>query len=160
MLLIPLALIELWRRGGARAVAKGAGAAAAVLAAVFGPFAIIAPHGVTWALHVETARALEVESVGASFFAFAHALFGVHLHIVLTSGGSHGIAGPGARTVSTLLAVAMVAALAAAYVRYFRACARARGPGRRRGDGRCRLHRVLEGVLAAIPRSGSFRSCC
>ena len=125
VLLIPLALIELWRRGGARAVAKGVGAAAAVLAAVLGPFAIVAPHGLTWALHVETARALEVESVGASFFAFAHALFGVHLHVVLTSGGSHGIAGPGARTVSALLAVAMVAALAAAYVRY---SLRARGP--------------------------------
>ena len=120
VLLIPFALAELWRRGGRRAVAKGVGAALAVFAAAFGPFAIVAPHGLTWALHRMTVRPLEVESVGASFFTVAHALAGVHLHIVLSSGGSHGIAGPAARAVSTALAVCMLVALAVVYVRYLR----------------------------------------
>jgi len=123
VLLIPFALAVLWRRGGRRAAAKGVGAALAVLAVAIGPFAVVAPHGLTWALQRETARPLEVESIGASFFAVAHALAGVHLHIVLSSGGSHGIAGPAARAVAVALALAAVAALVAVYVRYVR------GPG-------------------------------
>ena len=120
VLLIPLALVELGRRGGRRAVAKGVGAALAVFAVTVGPFAIVAPHGLTWALHRETARPLEVESVGASFFAVAHALAGVHLHVVLSSGGSHGIAGPAARAVSNALALCLLVALAVVYTRYLR----------------------------------------
>jgi uncharacterized membrane protein len=120
-LLVPLALIELWRRGGTRAVARGVIATVVVLAIAFGPFAVVAPHGLAWFFHRQYDRALEVESVGASFFAVAHAAAGVHLHIVLTSGGSHGIAGSAAKTVGTLLTVLMLAALAAQYVSYFRA---------------------------------------
>jgi len=120
VLLIPFALAELWRLGGRRAVAKGVAAAAAVFAAAVGPFLIVAPHGLTWALHRETARPLEVESVAASFFAVAHALVGVHLHVVMSSGGSHGIAGPAARTVSNALAVCMLVALVVVYARYLR----------------------------------------
>jgi len=125
VLLLPFALFELWQRGRWRAVAAGAGAAAAVLAAAAVPFAIVAPHGLTWALHRESVRPLEIESVGAAFFAVAHSLAGVHLHIVLSGGGSHGIAGPAARAVSTALGLAMLAALAALYVRYFRGPRRA-----------------------------------
>jgi len=120
ILLLPLALFELWRRGRWKAVAAGVGAAAAVLGAAVVPFAIVAPHGLTWALNREAVRPLEVESVAAGFFAVAHSLAGVHLHIVLSGGGSHGIAGPAARAVSTGLEVAMVAVLAAVYVRYYR----------------------------------------
>jgi len=120
VLLLPFALFELWQRGRWRAVATGVGAAAAVLAAAVLPFAIVAPHGLTWALNREAVRPLEVESVGAGFFAVAHSLAGLHLHIVLSGGGSHGIAGPAARMVSTALGIAMVAVLAAVYVRYYR----------------------------------------
>ena len=47
VLLFPFALVELWRRGGLRAVARVLGLLAAVLAVVVGPFAIVAPHGLT-----------------------------------------------------------------------------------------------------------------
>ena len=120
VLLVPFALFELWQRGRWRAVATGLGAGAAVLAGAVLPFAIVAPHGLTWALHREAVRPLEIESVGAGFFAVAHSLAGVHLHIVLSGGGSHGIAGPAARAVSTVLLLAMLAVLVAVYVRYFR----------------------------------------
>ena len=124
-LLVPLALIELWRSGGARAVARGIVATVVVLAVAFGPFAVVAPHGLGWFFHRQYDRALEVESIGASFFAFAHSAAGVHLHILLTSGGSHGIAGSAAKRVGSLLTVLMVVALAVQYVRYFRAPASA-----------------------------------
>lgn len=120
VLLIPFALAELWRHGGRRAVAKGVGAILAVLAAAIGPFAIVAPHGLTWALHRETARPLEVESIGASFFAVLHALAGVPVHVVLSNGGSHAIAGSAARAVANALAVCMVVALVVVYLRYLR----------------------------------------
>ena len=120
VLLIPIALYELWRRGRWRAVAKGAAAALAVLAAAVGPFLILAPHGIYWALNREQVRPLEVESIGAGFFMLAHAITGAHVHIVLSGGGSHGIAGGTARAVSTALTVGMAAALVAVYVRYFR----------------------------------------
>jgi hypothetical protein len=92
-----------------------------VLGVAFGPFAVVAPHGLGWFFHRQYDRALEVESIGASFFAFAHAAAGVHLHILLTSGGSHGIAGSAAKTVGTLLTLFMAVALAVQYVSYFRA---------------------------------------
>lgn len=120
ILLVPFALFELWKRGRWRAVAAGVGAAAVVLAAAVGPFAVVAPHGITWALNRENVRPMEVESIGAGFFAFAHAVAGVHLHVVLSGGGSHGIGGPAARAAATALTLAMVAVLAAVYVRYFR----------------------------------------
>ncbi|HEY5058056.1 MAG TPA: glycosyltransferase 87 family protein [Gaiellaceae bacterium] len=120
VLLIPIALYELWRRGRWRAVAAGVGAALAVLAAAVGPFLIWAPHGLTWALNREQVRPLEVESIGAGFFMVAHALTGAHIHVVLSGGGSHGIAGGTAKAVSTALSVAMLAALVAIYARYFR----------------------------------------
>ena len=120
VLLIPLALFELWRRGRWRSVAAGVGAALAVFAAAIGPFLVVAPHGLTWALQREQVRPLEVESIGAGFFMVAHALTGAHVHIVLSGGGSHGIAGGAAKAVANALAVAAAAALVAVYVRYLR----------------------------------------
>jgi uncharacterized membrane protein len=117
--LIPLALIELWRRNGVRAVAQGVAAALAVLAALVLPFAAVAPHGVSWALHRQLSRPLQVESLGAAFFAAAHEIANVHLHVV-KSFGSDNLAGSGPRLAVTLSSVATVIALLAVYVLYAR----------------------------------------
>ncbi len=119
LILLPFALFELWRLGRWRAVGAGVAAASAVFVIVVGPFALIAPHGLSWALHREATRPLEIESIGAGFFAAAHEIAGVHLHVVKAA-ASHGLAGSAPDAARTVLAVAMVAALLAIYRRYLR----------------------------------------
>jgi len=120
VLIIPFALYELWRGGRWRGLGMGAGAAGLVLAAAVGPFLVLAPHGLWWAVHVELARPLEVESTAASLFGMAHVLGGLHLHVVASSGGSHGLAGSAPKIVSDIFGLAMIAVIVAVYVRYAR----------------------------------------
>jgi uncharacterized membrane protein len=115
IVLIPFALFELWRHGRWRSVGKGIAAAVAVLAVTFGPFLVLAPHGLAWALHRQLHRPLEIESVGASFFTAAHELAGLHLHVVVTA-ASHNFAGAGPDAMVTALGVATLVALAAVYL--------------------------------------------
>jgi uncharacterized membrane protein len=119
LVLVPFALLELWRRGRWPAVLKGVGAAVAVVVVVVGPFAVIAPHGITSSLHREASRPLEIESVGASVFAAAHEIGGLHLDVVHRA-ASHGLAGSAPDAVAKALAVAMLVALALIYLRYAR----------------------------------------
>jgi len=122
--LIPFALIELWRRHGPKAAAKGASVAVAVVGALSVPFAVVAPHGMSWALHRQLNRPLQVESLGAAFFGAAHQIAGVHLHVV-KSAGSDNLAGSGPHLAATLSGVLMLVALLAVYGLYLR------GPGTR-----------------------------
>ena len=115
--IIPIALIELWRRNGARAVAQGVALALAVVAALTATVAAIAPDGVAWALHRQFARPLQVESLGAAFFAAAHLLANVHLHVV-NSAGSANLTGAGPDLAATLSTVVTLVALLAIYVLY------------------------------------------
>jgi uncharacterized membrane protein len=119
IVLIPFALIELWRRGRWRGVAAGLGAIAAVVAVVVGPFAVIAPHGLSWSLHREARRPLEVESLGSSIFVAAHELVGYHLHIVI-SAGSHNFGGTGPDAVVRVLTVLTILGLAGVYLAWLR----------------------------------------
>jgi uncharacterized membrane protein len=119
IVLIPLALIELWRRGRWRGLAAGLGAIAAVVVAVVGPFAVIAPHGLTWSLHREAKRPLEDESLGSSIFVAAHELVGYHLHIVI-SAGSHNFGGTGPNAVVRVLTVLTIVGLAGVYLAWLR----------------------------------------
>jgi uncharacterized membrane protein len=117
--LIPLALIELWRREGSRAAAKGVALAVAVVAAIAVPFAIVAPHGMSWALHRQLHRPLQVESLGAVFFAAAHEVAGVHVHVI-KSAGSDNLIGSGPDVAATILGVLTIVSLLAVYTLYFR----------------------------------------
>jgi len=120
--LIPLALIELWRREGARAAAKGGALAVTVLAAVCVPFAIVSPHGMSWALQRQISRPLQVESLAAAFFAAAHQIAGVHLHVV-KSAGSDNLVGSGPHLASTLSGIGTFLAVLAVYAWYVRSSA-------------------------------------
>jgi len=91
-----------------------------VLAAVIGPFAIIAPHGVGWAIHRESVRPLEVESIGSSLFVAAHHLAGYRLHRAWIA-GSMNFVSPGPHAVVRALTVLTVLALAAVFVLWVRA---------------------------------------
>jgi Glycosyltransferase family 87 len=119
IVLIPLALIELWRLGRARALAHGLGAAAAVLAVAIVPFLALAPHGLTWALHRQVSRPLQVESLGAAVFVAAHQIGNLHLHVV-KSAGSDNLVGPGPHAAATVSGVLTIFALLLVYALYLR----------------------------------------
>jgi uncharacterized membrane protein len=74
LVLVPPALVFIWRTGGreraVRAVAAFAGAAAAVIL----PFLVLAPHGLVDSFRAQAGRALQVESLGGSLLATAHHL--------------------------------------------------------------------------------------
>jgi Glycosyltransferase family 87 len=123
LVLVPLALTWSVRRGTGRSALVGA----AVAAACFVPFAIVAPHGLWASLRGQASRPLQVESLGAAVlttFAQPH---------VISSHGSqnlvgHGAAGaaPSAAGVASLLAVWIAFARGAATeARFLRSCAAA-----------------------------------
>jgi len=108
--LVPLVLAWSYRAGRIRAALVGL----AVAAAVFVPFAIVAPHGLWDSLSGQASRPLQIESLGASLFtAFGHPN-------VISSHGSQNVAGHGA--VAALFALLQVAALVALWIAF------ARGP--------------------------------
>jgi uncharacterized membrane protein len=117
--LIPLALIELWRLHGARAVAKGLALVVVVVGAIALPVAVAAPHGLSWALHRQLQRPLQVESLGAAVFAAAHEIAGVHLHVVKAA-GSDNLVGSWTHLASTLSGVLTFLAVLAVYLLYAR----------------------------------------
>jgi len=118
-LLIPFALAELWRRGRWRALGRGAAAALLVLAVAIGPFIVLAPHGLGWAIHRESSRPLEVESIASSFFVAAHHLAGYVPHVVFTA-GSRNLTGPGPHTAMGVLSLLTVLALVGVFALWLR----------------------------------------
>jgi uncharacterized membrane protein len=97
--IVPPALLWSLRRGRTRAPLAGL----AVLAVVFGAFAIVAPHGLWASLRGQASRPLQIESLGASFLT----AFG-HPHVI-SSHGSQNLAGEGA--VAAALTVLQIAAV-------------------------------------------------
>lgn len=119
-ILVPLALVELWRRGGLRAAARGVAVAAAAVAAFVVPFlAAGGSSGLVWALRRQIERPLQVESLAAVFFGIAHAFGDAHVRVV-KSAGSDNLVGAGPDLASTLLGIAGLLALLAVYVLYAR----------------------------------------
>jgi hypothetical protein len=119
IVLLPLALIELWRRGRGRAVVRGLAWTLGVLAVIVVPFAAVGPHGLSWALQRQLDRPLQVESLGAAVFGIAHVIAGVDLHVVKRA-GSDNLIGTGPDVASTLLGIATIVALVLVYWLYAR----------------------------------------
>jgi uncharacterized membrane protein len=108
--LVPLALAWSYRAGRVRAALAGA----AVAAAAFLPFAVVAPHGLWESVRGQASRPLQIESLGASLFTtFGHPT-------VITTHGSQNLAGHG--SVGALFAALQLTALVALWIAF------ARGP--------------------------------
>jgi uncharacterized membrane protein len=97
--IVPPALAWSLRRGRRRAPLAGL----AVVAIVFGAFALVAPHGLWASLRGQASRPLQIESLGASFLT----TFG-HPHVI-TSHGSQNLAGEGG--VAAVLTVLQIVAV-------------------------------------------------
>ena len=119
IVLVPIALIELWRHGRWRSVGAGAGAAIAVGLVTVGPFAIVGLHGLSWAIHRESSRPLEVESLGASVLAAAHEVAGVHLHVIAID-ASHSLKGAWPDAFASASSWLTLAALIGVYLLFWR----------------------------------------
>jgi uncharacterized membrane protein len=84
IVIVPIALMYVWRRDGRRTALWCLAVFAAVVLVCFLPFAIIAPKGLWWAIHGQENRPLQLESVGAALFLAAHQLIGLHLSYYFT----------------------------------------------------------------------------
>ena len=108
--IVPVALVWSYRAGRLRAALAGLG----VVAAIFVPFALVAPRGLWDSLSGQASRPLQIESLGASFFTtFGHPA-------VISSHGSQNVAGHG--TVAALFSLLQMATLLALWIAF------ARGP--------------------------------
>lgn len=74
VVLLPPALVFVWRRAGRRVAALAFGAFALVAALVIVPFLALAPHGLAESLRAQAGRALQVESLGGSLLGVADRL--------------------------------------------------------------------------------------
>lgn len=135
LVVVPLALVWSYRAGRARAARAGL----AVAAAVFVPFAVVAPHGLWNSVSGQASRPLQIESLGASLFtALGHPN-------VISSHGSQNVAGHGG--IAALFALLQVATLVALWIAF------ARGPAT--GD---RLLRYSAAAVCAFIAFGKVLS--
>jgi uncharacterized membrane protein len=71
VVLVPAALVFVWRERGRRRAAAGLGVFAAVAAAVVVPFLALAPHGLGESFRAQAGRSLQLESLGAQILVAA-----------------------------------------------------------------------------------------
>ena len=122
--ILPVALAYVWQLRGRRETFVCAAIYAAVVAAVFLPFAIISPGGLWDSLWAQASRPLQIESLGSGLLLAAHQLLGLDLTLD-QSHGSQNLAGTGADVVAVVSTVLQLLALLAIWVWY------ARGPASR-----------------------------
>ncbi|MHB8650288.1 MAG: glycosyltransferase 87 family protein [Gaiellaceae bacterium] len=110
VLLAPPLLAYAGTAGGSREARRAFAAGAATVAAVFLPFAALAPGGLAYSLREQAARGLQIESLGGSVLGAAHRL-GAGFHVVVTHAPfSFDIAGGLARVLATVTSLAVLAA--------------------------------------------------
>jgi hypothetical protein len=110
--MVPPALVYVWRTRGRREALVCLGAAAAVVAAVIVPFLAVAPHGVWESIVRQTTRPLQIESLGSAVLIATHHVGGLGLTME-TSRGSQNLAGSLPEAVASVSSALLVAALLA-----------------------------------------------
>jgi hypothetical protein len=138
--LLPIALIHLWRRKGRAAALANLAAFVAVAAACFLPFAIIAPDGLHAMFADQLGRPLQVESLGAAVLMAAEH-FGMRPLATIDSHGAQALSGHGAGLAANLSTVLGVVTVVAIWVVFAR---------RRETDGEAVLLATAAAVAALI----------
>jgi uncharacterized membrane protein len=109
---IPVAIIWTLRRRGRHELTRSAAIGAAVVAAAFGPFAVLAPHGLWESLWGQFSRPLQIETLAGSFFeTFGHP-------VITYSHGSLNLGGYG--WLGAVFVVALLGVLAALWTSFAR----------------------------------------
>jgi hypothetical protein len=117
--LLPIALVYLWRRRGRAGALASLAAFVAVAAACFLPFAIIAPHGLHAMFADQLGRPLQVESLGAAVLMAAEH-FGLRPLATIDSHGAQALSGHGAGLAADLSTALEIAAVVAVWIAFAR----------------------------------------
>jgi Glycosyltransferase family 87 len=117
--LLPLALVWVWRRRGRRDALVCVGVFAAVVAACFLPFLAVAPDGVAASVGRQLSRPLQLESLGSALLLSLHSLAGLDVQMTASHGSQNvgGGLGDVVGVVQTLVQLAVLAALWVAFAR-------------------------------------------
>jgi hypothetical protein len=89
IVILPIALIYVWRNQSRRRFLECLGAFLVAVLAWFLPFVIASPHGVWASISNQSGRPLQIESLGASLWLFAHQVLGTHLSVYFTHGSDN-----------------------------------------------------------------------
>jgi uncharacterized membrane protein len=110
--MMPIAAVWTLRRAGARELRRSLAVALAVVAAAFGPFVVMAPHGLFESLWNQLSRPLQIETLAASFLmTFGHPR-------PIASDGSLNLVGYGTlATASSLVSWLVIVAIWVAFAR-------------------------------------------
>lgn len=110
--LIPLCATWTYRRRGSAELMRGVAVAAVVVVAAFGPFAVLAPHGLWTSIWGQASRPMQIESLSASYLmTFTHPL-------VIDTFGTEGI--PGHQTIRTIVLLAQLGTLLSIWIAFGR----------------------------------------
>jgi uncharacterized membrane protein len=112
---IPPALVYVWRTRGRRDALICLGLAAAVVALVLVPFLALAPGGLWDSVVHQTTRPLQIESLAAGVLLAAHQVGGLSITME-SSHGSQNLAGSLPHALGTVSTVLLVAALLAIWL--------------------------------------------
>ena len=119
---LPLALVYIYRRHGRREALVCAGIAVATVVLCVLPFAAVAPHGVWASLSGQASRPLQIESLGASLLLAAHQAWGQPL-TELSSHGSQNLVGHLPHVFAQVQALLMPAAVVGIWIAFLRGAA-------------------------------------
>jgi uncharacterized membrane protein len=146
VVVVPPALVYVWRRYGRREALVCAAIFAGVVAIIFLPFVLLSPGGVWDSLNRQADRPLQIESLGSSFLLVAHqlGLWTVQLNL---SHGSQNQGGSLADTLAAIQSVVQALAVIALWVAF------ARGPATQE-----RLVRYSAACVAAFIAFGKVLS--
>jgi uncharacterized membrane protein len=113
IVLVPPALVYVWRTAGRRAAAWSLAAFAAVAGVVIVPFLALAPHGLAESFRAQAARALQVESLFGSLLGVADRLGWYTAHVVHRTGHaiSYDLTGTLPRVLAGISSLAQLAAV-------------------------------------------------
>src|SRR5262249_23009364 len=117
--LLPLAVVHLWRRRGEAGALAFVSAFLLVSAACFLPFAILGPHGLRAMFADQLNRPLQVESLGAAVLMAAQHL-GMRPLTTVSTHGAQALSGRGAGLAADLETVLEIAAVVAIWIVFAR----------------------------------------
>ena len=118
IVLLPLALVWVWRRHGRRAAMQAFAACVGVVALVAGPFFVLAPGGVGYSTYLQFKRGLQMESLGASVLMALDHLGLLHVRVIVGKPYSLDLSGVPAGVAAAVLTVVLATALVLIYVAY------------------------------------------
>jgi uncharacterized membrane protein len=122
VVLLPPALVFVWRTAGRRVALRSAAAFVALAAVVIAPFLALAPHGLVESFRAQAGRALQVESLGGSLLGVADRVGWYGAHVVHRTGHaiSYDLAGTLPRVLAVVSSLAQVLAVVGVVVLYAR----------------------------------------